>query len=116
MLRDHAMTKHNKGACALCGRDRAQVGKFIKGPGGLICLDCVEACNAIRVGSPVPDAESPPVADAETIECILCKKHISECASLILGELGGICPDCLDLCNEMISASTQTRPQTQWEH
>ena len=41
--------------CSFCGKPQTEVEKLIAGPTGFICNECVEMCNDVVAGRPIPD-------------------------------------------------------------
>ena len=41
--------------CSFCGKSQAEVAKLIAGPFVFICDECVEMCNDVVAGRPIPD-------------------------------------------------------------
>lgn len=40
--------------CSFCGKPQTEVAKLIAGPTGFICNECVEMCNDVIAGRPIP--------------------------------------------------------------
>jgi hypothetical protein len=41
--------------CSFCGKSQTEVAKLIAGPFVFICDECVEMCNDVVAGRPIPD-------------------------------------------------------------
>jgi hypothetical protein len=41
--------------CSFCGKSQVEVAKLIAGPFVFICDECVEMCNDVVAGRPIPD-------------------------------------------------------------
>jgi ClpX C4-type zinc finger len=107
--------------CSFCGSAQLQVGKLIAGPGAYICDACVGlaggvASSGAAAGTPRGQLRAVPRQDPRA-RCGFCGKHRNELASLVAlsaGEQSGrppadpwgpptICPQCLSLCEEIIT-------------
>jgi hypothetical protein len=107
--------------CSFCGSAQRQVGKLIAGPGAYICDACVGLAGGVATsgeaaGTPQGQLRAVPRQDPRA-RCSFCGKHRNQLASLVAlsaGEQSGsppedpwgpptICPECLSLCDEIIT-------------
>jgi ATP-dependent Clp protease ATP-binding subunit ClpX len=57
--------------CSFCGRGQHQVQKLVAGPRGVfICDMCVDLCNDVIAGRPIPSGGFQPLLDRSTEELI----------------------------------------------
>lgn len=57
--------------CSFCGRGQHQVQKLIAGPRGVfICDKCVDLCNDVIAGRPIPRTGFQPLLDRSTEELV----------------------------------------------
>src|SRR5580658_8096988 len=107
--------------CSFCGSAQLEVGKLIAGPGAYICDACVGLADGVAssgeaAGTPQGELRAVPRQDPRA-RCSFCGKHRNQLASLVAlsaGEQSGrppedpwgpptICPECLSLCEEIIT-------------
>jgi transposase-like protein len=75
--------------CTFCGSSSKEVQKLIAGPGVYICDECV---TRMRHEEPAPDGT----------KCTFCGKN-SRAPVAPANVAATICPDCLDLCDEILA-------------
>ena len=100
-------------ACTFCGKAQDQVRKLIAGPGVYICEECVGlARGVISSGNAAHTGLGPLNAASEQdnkLRCSFCGKDSDQAGGLVVLTAGtprkivaDICPECLDLCDEII--------------
>jgi ClpX C4-type zinc finger len=99
-------------ACSFCGREQSQVKRLIAGPGVYICHDCAALGSAAdRARAPVSDVRTS-LAPLLEGRCAFCSKQpgdLHDDLGLVAAETGAaICGDCLDLCEEILTAEGAT--------
>jgi ClpX C4-type zinc finger len=101
-------------ACTFCGKTQKQVRKLIAGPGVYICEGCVSlARGVISSGNAAATRLGPLNAASEQdskLKCSFCGKDRAQAGGLVVLTAGtprkivaGICPECLDLCDEIVA-------------
>jgi len=119
-------------ACTFCGRDRAQAAKLIAGPHAYICDTCAPQARTVISSGPQPGSPFAPVImpsgpgqpqcepDYEPklkLACSFCGKQPHQVAGLAASSIppapsptpqgllprAMICPECLDLCDEIFA-------------
>jgi hypothetical protein len=103
--------------CSFCGSAQHQVGKLIAGPGAYICDACVALAGGVgssgeAAGTPQGQLRAVPRQDPRA-RCSFCGKHRNQLPSLVTLDAGKpphdpwgpptICPECLSLCEEIIT-------------
>jgi hypothetical protein len=103
--------------CSFCGSAQLEVGKLIAGPGAYICDACVGLAGGVAssgeaAGTPQGQLRAVPRQDPRA-RCSFCGKHRNQLPSLVTLEAGkppedprgppAICPECLSLCEEIIT-------------
>jgi ClpX C4-type zinc finger protein len=102
-------------ACSFCGKQQHQVSKLIAGPGVYICDGCaglarsaISSGDAVRTEVGLINAVS---EQDKRMRCNFCGKQrdqvpgLAVILAIIAGKssLAAICPECLDLCDEIIA-------------
>ena len=106
---------HPQMICTFCGKQQAEVGKLIAGPGVYICDECVPLAEGVigsgaAASTPRGQMIAVPAPDRRA-RCSFCGKHRYQVAGLAAfpAELAGkpptvaaVCAECLELCDEII--------------
>jgi ClpX C4-type zinc finger len=101
-------------ACTFCGKSQKKVRKLIAGPGVYVCDGCVRlARSVVGSGSAADTALGTLNAASEQdskLRCSFCGKDRAQAGGLVVLTVGTprkivacICPECLDLCDEIIT-------------
>jgi ClpX C4-type zinc finger len=102
--------------CTFCGKQQAEVGKVIAGPGAYICDECVGLAKSVissGAAASTPRGQMIAVPEQDRREhCSFCGKYRYQAPGLAAfpAEVAGkppavaaICTECLDLCDEIIA-------------
>ncbi len=102
--------------CTFCGKQQAEVGKVIAGPGAYICDECVglvEGVISSGVAASTPRGQLTAVPEQEQRErCSFCGKYRRQVPGMAVLPPGTgatartvavVCTECLDLCDEIIA-------------
>lgn len=96
--------------CSFCGTDAKAARQLIAGPGVYVCDACVRLADRALGGDPTADQEwaasrvapSCRGADEAGPSCSSCGKSAEHVAGMAASGGFRICPECLDLCLEVI--------------
>lgn len=101
-------------ACTFCGLAKDEVAKLIAGPGVYICDGCVTLARQVGA-EPVVTSRTrlERVARVSELDCSFCGKVAERVERLVAGPDARICADCLDLCEEVLTAAGSGRPSEQ---
>ncbi len=107
---------HPPPVCSFCGKQQAEVGKVIAGPGACICDECVGLAEGVissGVAASTPRGQMIAVPEQDRRgRCSFCGKYRHQVPGLAAcpAEIGGkpptaatVCTECLDLCDEIIA-------------
>lgn len=96
-------------ACTFCGLPKDECAKLIAGPGVFICGECVALVHRVA-------EESQPVETSRTrldlvpkvsrLACSFCGKEARKVNTLVTGPGVRICKACLQLCDEILAATS----------
>ena len=102
-------------SCSFCAASQHEVRKLIAGPGAYICDACVGLAGGVAgsgrpAGTRLGQLLAVPEQDSQA-ECSFCGKHRDQLAGLAAlsaeppppAKPLAICPECLSLCDEIIS-------------
>jgi hypothetical protein len=95
--------------CSFCGRSDTEVTKLIAGPGVYICDGCVAlVCQVAEEGAPLDTLLAPiePLPTGSRLKCSFCAKPNSRVSAVVAANRLAICPDCIQLCGEVLAAAT----------
>jgi ATP-dependent protease Clp ATPase subunit len=100
-------------SCSFCGNDQRHVKKLIAGPDAWICDRCVDRVHTVLAAAgqtaSTPIATIWPVGDeTDGRRCSFCGKGRYQVEAMAAAGHVGICDECLDLCDEIISEEPPT--------
>jgi hypothetical protein len=96
-------------ACTFCGSLKAEVTKLVAGPKVFICDACIAlAHQVIHEHQPLdtPRTHLDPVPPTSALRCSFCDKPAGEVKALVAGPGVRICDQCVQFCNEIITAQS----------
>ena len=87
--------------CGFCLKLREHVGRFVDGPSGYICSDCVELCNEYLASDAHKGVKE------KAVKCSFCGSPQEQVKILIPGPEQNICDQCVGLCNEILTVAAE---------
>ncbi|MFL6145490.1 MAG: ClpX C4-type zinc finger protein [Labedaea sp.] len=103
-------------SCGFCGRCDAEVSKLIAGPGIFICDGCVALARRVAdEAAPLDTLLAPiePLPTGSRLKCSFCTQPNSRVSAVIAGNRLAVCPDCIQLCEEVLAAAGEAPPLEQ---